>query len=177
MSLFTIRSKQNFQNCSTPFKGLMLQMCFHCLAILLTICILILITSPMVPTLILLTLTVFKNKAWSTSFGPLCSYSKISAYGYILYPKLIDTIKFTPESVHEELIKQQSDKTYGPDNITAHLLKIGVGFLCSLLSNFPLTLACCLGNEVAHIIPVYKKAINIFLLTIVLSALHSLLLR
>ena len=77
------------------------------------------------------------------------------------YPKLIDTIKFTPENVYEELVNLQRDKACGPDSIPAHLLKVGADFICSPLSRvFQLSLdSSSLPRDwiTANVVPVHKK--------------------
>ena len=76
------------------------------------------------------------------------------------YPKLINTIKFTPENVYEERVNLQCGKACGPDSILAHLLKVGA-FICSPLSRiFQLSLdSGSLPRDwiTANIVPVHKK--------------------
>ena len=96
-------------------------------------------------------------------------------------PKLIHTIRFTPENVYRELANLKSDKACGPDCIPAQLLKAGADIICSPLSKiFQLSLdSGSLPRDwiTANIVPVHKKAINIYPPTIVLSALPPLLSR
>ena len=77
------------------------------------------------------------------------------------YPKLIDTIKFTPENVYEELVNLQRDKACGPDSIPAYLLKVGADFICLPLSRiFQLSMDTgSLPRDwiTANIVPVHKK--------------------
>ena len=61
--------------------------------------------------------TVFNDYFNSAFTAENCSNLSSLCDSIHFYPKLIDTIKFTPESVHEELINLQCDKACGPDSI------------------------------------------------------------
>ena len=82
------------------------------------------------------------------------------------YPKLIDTIKFTPENVYEELVNLRCDKACGPDSILAYLLKVCADFICLPLSRiFQLSVDTGLLPRdwtTANIVPIHKRVINIF---------------
>ena len=79
------------------------------------------------------------------------------------YPKLIDTIKFTPENVCEELVNLQRDKACGPDSILAYLLKVVADFICLPLSNSPWTQAHYLGTGLLlKLFQFIKRVINTF---------------
>jgi len=74
---------------------------------------------------------------------------------------LIDTIKFTPEDIFEELNVLQHDKACGPDNLSAHLLKAAAEFISLPLSHlFQLSLSSStLPRDwvTANIVPVHIK--------------------
>ena len=77
------------------------------------------------------------------------------------HPDLIDTINFSVEEVHRELLNLQRDKACGPDHVSAHLLQKGADFLASPLTKlFQLSLSTgTLPNDwvTANIVPVFKK--------------------
>jgi len=47
------------------------------------------------------------------------------------HPDLIDTINFSVEEVHRELLNLQRDKACGPDHVSSYLLQKGADFLAS----------------------------------------------
>ena len=77
------------------------------------------------------------------------------------HPDLIDTINFSVEEVHTELLNLRRGKACGPDHISAHLLQKGADLLASPLTKlFQLSLSTgTLPNDwvTANIVPVYKK--------------------
>ena len=58
------------------------------------------------------------------------------------HPDLIDTINFSVEEVHRELLNLQRDKACGSDHVSAYLLQKGADFLASPLTKlFQLSLS------------------------------------
>ena len=73
----------------------------------------------------------------------------------------INSIDFSVDEVHQELVGLQKDKACGPDCVPAYLLQIGADFLAAPLSKlFQLSLSTgSLPRDwvTANIVPVYKK--------------------
>ena len=77
------------------------------------------------------------------------------------HPDLIDTIDFSVEEVHGELLNLQGGKACGPDHVSAHLLQKGADFLAPTLTKlFQLSFSTgILPSDwvTANVVPVHKK--------------------
>ena len=78
-----------------------------------------------------------------------------------VHPELINSIDFSVDEVHQELVNLQKHKACGPECVPAYFLQIGADFLAAPLSKlFQLSLSTgsLLRDWVtANIVPVYKK--------------------
>ena len=77
------------------------------------------------------------------------------------HPDLINTIDFSVEEVHGELLNLQGGKACGPDHVSAHLLQKGADFLAPPLTKlFQLSFSTgILPSDwvTANVVPVHKK--------------------